>query len=72
MHHGVLFLDELPKLIQIMKERGEVSKQEYLRMWPVSLSAIDQDVKDLKDLGVLKGEKRGNWAYYRFHFEDDL
>ena len=48
------------KLIEMIREKGEISKQEYLGMWSVSLSAADQDVKDLKDLGILRGEKRGN------------
>ena len=64
IEYGNLFNRRQHKLIERIKERGEVPKREYQEMWTVSRRAIQYDLRDLLELGVLKRGKRGRLSYY--------
>lgn len=52
------------RLLETIREKGEVSRQEYLSMVDVSEGSVYNDPRGLIELGILKRRRKGRFTYY--------
>ena len=52
------------RLLEAIKEKGEISRQEYLGMVDVSESSVYNDLRRLVELGILKRRRKGRFTHY--------
>jgi ArsR family transcriptional regulator len=57
--------------VSILKER-ECCVCELLEVFETSQPAISQHLRKLKDLGLVKEERRGQWIYYSLNQNSEL
>lgn len=58
-------------IISILKQR-ECCVCELLEVFDMSQPSISQHLRKLKDLGIVKEERRGQWIYYSLNCSSDL
>ncbi|MBJ8055481.1 winged helix-turn-helix transcriptional regulator [Bacillus cereus] len=58
-------------IVAILKKR-ECCVCELLEVFDMSQPSISQHLRKLKDLGLVKEERRGQWIYYSLNQESDL
>ncbi|MDN3019590.1 metalloregulator ArsR/SmtB family transcription factor [Paenibacillus sp. BSR1-1] len=58
-------------MVAILKQR-ECCVCEFLEVFDMSQPSISQHLRKLKDLGVVKEERRGQWIYYSLNSQSDL
>ncbi|MEV2415714.1 metalloregulator ArsR/SmtB family transcription factor [Paenibacillus larvae] len=58
-------------MIAILKQR-ECCVCEFLEVFEMSQPSISQHLRKLKDLGVVKEARRGQWIYYSLNAASDL
>jgi ArsR family transcriptional regulator, arsenate/arsenite/antimonite-responsive transcriptional repressor len=58
-------------MLAILKQR-ECCVCEFLEVFEMSQPSISQHLRKLKDLGVVKEARRGQWIYYSLNSAGDL
>ncbi|MDR4947117.1 ArsR/SmtB family transcription factor [Neobacillus cucumis] len=58
-------------IVAILKQR-ECCVCEFLEVFDMSQPSISQHLRKLKDAGMVKEERRGQWIYYSLNSESDL
>ncbi|WP_026575497.1 ArsR/SmtB family transcription factor [Bacillus sp. UNC438CL73TsuS30] len=58
-------------IVGILKQR-ECCVCELLEIFDTSQPSISQHLRKLKDAGLLKEERRGQWVYYSLNHQSDL
>ncbi|MEH7299951.1 MULTISPECIES: ArsR/SmtB family transcription factor [Neobacillus] len=58
-------------IIAILKQR-ECCVCEFLEVFEMSQPSISQHLRKLKDAGMVKEERRGQWIYYSLNQQTDL
>ncbi|MED1470626.1 metalloregulator ArsR/SmtB family transcription factor [Bacillus salipaludis] len=58
-------------IVGILKQR-ECCVCELLEIFDTSQPSISQHLRKLKDAGLLKEERRGQWVYYSLNHKSDL
>ncbi|MEH7332434.1 metalloregulator ArsR/SmtB family transcription factor [Neobacillus drentensis] len=58
-------------MVAILKQR-ECCVCEFLEVFDMSQPSISQHLRKLKDLGLVKEERRGHWIYYSLNSQSDL
>ncbi|AXI39705.1 ArsR family transcriptional regulator [Bacillaceae bacterium ZC4] len=58
-------------IMAILKKR-ECCVCELLEVFDMSQPAISQHLRKLKDAGLVKEDKRGQWIYYSLNLENEL
>nr|WP_263327798.1 metalloregulator ArsR/SmtB family transcription factor [Neobacillus sp. Marseille-Q6967] len=58
-------------IIAILKQR-ECCVCEFLEVFNMSQPSISQHLRKLKDAGMVKEERRGQWIYYSLNRESEL
>jgi len=58
-------------IMAILKKR-ECCVCELLEVFDMSQPAISQHLRKLKDTGLVKEDKRGQWIYYSLNLENEL
>lgn len=58
-------------IMAILKKR-ECCVCELLEVFDMSQPAISQHLRKLKDAGLVKEDRRGQWIYYSFNLENEL
>lgn len=58
-------------IVSILKRR-ECCVCELLEVFEMSQPSISQHLRKLKDLGLVKEERRGQWIYYSLNQNSDL
>lgn len=56
-------------MLSLLKER-EWCVCEFVEIFDISQPAISQHLRKLKDLGIVKENKRGQWVHYSLNIED--
>ena len=54
------------KLLQLIEQRGEVGRTEYVEMFgkEFSLTTLCWDLRDLREQGLVERRRRGRFSYY--------
>ena len=65
LEYRELFNSRQQKLIEAIEKGGEISKRECEAFYPVSRTILQNDLRDLVELGVLRRERKGKHGYYR-------
>lgn len=58
-------------MVAMLKQR-ECCVCEFLEVFEMSQPSISQHLRKLKDAGLVKEERRGQWIYYSLNPENDL
>ena len=58
-------------IVAILKQR-ECCVCEFLEVFEMSQPSISQHLRKLKDAGMVKEERRGQWIYYSLNQQTDL
>lgn len=58
-------------MVAMLKQR-ECCVCEFLEVFEMSQPSISQHLRKLKDAGLVKEERRGQWIYYSLNPESDL
>ncbi len=58
-------------IVGILKQR-ECCVCEFLEVFDMSQPSISQHLRKLKDAGMVKEERRGQWIYYSLNLQSDL
>ncbi|WP_419955096.1 ArsR/SmtB family transcription factor [Neobacillus niacini] len=58
-------------MVAILKQR-ECCVCEFLEVFDMSQPSISQHLRKLKDLGLVKEDRRGQWIYYSLNSKSDL
>ncbi|MED1438319.1 metalloregulator ArsR/SmtB family transcription factor [Aeribacillus composti] len=58
-------------IMSILKQR-ECCVCELLEVFDMSQPAISQHLRKLKDAGLVKEDRRGQWIYYSLNLENEL
>jgi len=58
-------------MVAMLKQR-ECCVCEFLEVFEMSQPSISQHLRKLKDAGLVKEERRGQWIYYSLNRESDL
>jgi ArsR family transcriptional regulator len=58
-------------IVAILKQR-ECCVCEFLEVFDMSQPSISQHLRKLKDAGLVKEERRGQWIYYSLNSQSDL
>jgi ArsR family transcriptional regulator, arsenate/arsenite/antimonite-responsive transcriptional repressor len=58
-------------IVAILKQR-ECCVCEFLEVFDTSQPSISQHLRKLKDAGLVKEERRGQWIYYSINQQSDL
>ncbi|MGG3467258.1 metalloregulator ArsR/SmtB family transcription factor [Neobacillus pocheonensis] len=58
-------------MVKILKQR-ECCVCEFQEVFEMSQPSISQHLRKLKDLGLVKEERRGQWIYYSLNQQSDL
>jgi len=58
-------------IISILKQR-ECCVCEFLEVFEMSQPSISQHLRKLKDAGLVKEERRGQWIYYSLNQQSEL
>lgn len=58
-------------IVAILKQR-ECCVCEFLEVFDTSQPSISQHLRKLKDAGLVKEERRGQWIYYSLNLQSDL
>ncbi|WP_379971159.1 ArsR/SmtB family transcription factor [Ectobacillus sp. sgz5001026] len=58
-------------IVGILSKR-ECCVCELLEVFDMSQPSISQHLRKLKDAGLVKEERRGQWVYYSLHSQSDL
>lgn len=58
-------------MLSLMKER-EYCVCEFVDILDISQPGVSQHLRKLKDQGIVKEDKRGQWVYYSLNVEDKL
>ncbi|SMQ84588.1 transcriptional regulator, ArsR family [Bacillus sp. OV166] len=58
-------------IVTILKHR-ECCVCEFLEVFDMSQPSISQHLRKLKDLGLVKEDRRGQWIYYSLNSQSDL
>lgn len=58
-------------IVGILKQR-ECCVCEFLEVFDMSQPSISQHLRKLKDAGVVKEERRGQWIYYSLNPQNEL
>lgn len=58
-------------IVAILKQR-ECCVCEFLEVFEMSQPSISQHLRKLKDAGMVKEERRGQWIYYSLNQQGDL
>lgn len=73
MSHALKLLGDKTRLtiVGILKQR-ECCVCELLEVFEMSQPSISQHLRKLKDAGLVKEERRGQWIYYSLSTQNDL
>ena len=58
-------------MVKILKQR-ECCVCEFQEVFDMSQPSISQHLRKLKDLGLVKEDRRGQWIYYSLNVQNDL
>ncbi|MDG4658229.1 metalloregulator ArsR/SmtB family transcription factor [Ectobacillus antri] len=58
-------------IIAILQQR-ECCVCEFTEVFDTSQPSISQHLRKLKDVGLIKEERRGQWIYYSLHTQSEL
>lgn len=58
-------------IVTILKQR-ECCVCEFQEVFDMSQPSISQHLRKLKDLGLIKEDRRGQWIYYSLNSQSDL
>ncbi|MEH7505901.1 metalloregulator ArsR/SmtB family transcription factor [Neobacillus drentensis] len=58
-------------IVGILKQR-ECCVCEFLEVFDMSQPSISQHLRKLKDLGLVKEDRRGQWIYYSLNSQSDF
>lgn len=58
-------------IVAILKQR-ECCVCEFLEVFDMSQPSVSQHLRKLKDAGLVKEERRGQWIYYSLNTQTDL
>ncbi|WP_420490628.1 ArsR/SmtB family transcription factor [Neobacillus drentensis] len=58
-------------MVAILKQR-ECCVCEFLEVFDMSQPSVSQHLRKLKDLGLVKEDRRGQWIYYSLNQQNEL
>jgi ArsR family transcriptional regulator, arsenate/arsenite/antimonite-responsive transcriptional repressor len=64
--------DKTRLLMMKLLENNECCVCEFVGMFELSQSAISQHLRKLKDMGLLKEKRRGQWVFYTLDTDSEL
>ncbi|MEJ5172096.1 MAG: metalloregulator ArsR/SmtB family transcription factor [Hydrogenothermaceae bacterium] len=56
------------KIVKILLDNGEVCVCNLQRVFNTSQPKISFHMRILRDAGIVRGEKRGKWVYYKLNY----